>query len=571
PLGASDLRAVGEHVWTGLVGQDGLADFLWRLEQETGESGRQMRLVLEADEADDPALALLPFELAYSNRAALGGRYEWKRADPRLVRVLVEGEAPPVRFEVGARLLIVTAADPARPAPTVAELKAHAAQVAAAARKLGWTVDCLEEATPAALEARLREPADLLYVVAHGRADSEHFGRLALAGGELLGGDLKMWLDELKPPCRAVILCACSSAETQPTSNAETTGMAQELSRRATHAAIGFRAPVVVSFALQFMERLFTELAHSTCLETAFAQARARLSERDPQWVLPVYYGRRLAPERAAPVAQSTRAAECAVHSLLPQPPRRYFTAREAELERLRHLTRTPGTAVVQALEGEGGVGKSELARKVAFEVSAERPVLWLDRPDRDPKLALGQLVRAVPALDAEALADLDDHALAALVREQHAGHGGLLVLDDVSDGSVVELLAPAPDWNTLVTTRVDHLVPGAQRVELGHLNAAEALLLFCRIAYGTDAPPRADAHAATRLVGLLEGLPLAVELAAESVSKGGTAASYLDDMARTYGAAWADGVRLAQVLSRNLSDQGEDERAVFEALGVLP
>jgi len=53
-------------------------------------------------------------------------------------------------------------------------------------------------------------------------------------------------------------------------------------------------------------------------------------------------------------------------------------------LKQLRSWYAKPGAAIVAAV-GEGGVGKTEIARAFAHEIAAAGvPVIWLDRPDAD-------------------------------------------------------------------------------------------------------------------------------------------------------------------------------------------
>ncbi|MEZ4471922.1 MAG: NB-ARC domain-containing protein, partial [bacterium] len=413
----------------------------------------------------------------------------------------------------------------------------------------------------------------MLYVVAHGAADPNTFGRLALVGDALTGSDLKRMLEDTAAtarPCRAVLLCACSGALAQPGLWAETTGMAQALAQHAVEAAIGFRAPVGVAWALGFMERLFDHLGHDPDLEGAFARVRAMLPEHDPQWPLLAYYGRPLAPAPAGRPGVEAPSTGALPASELPAPSR-WFTAREVELRRLDALLRTPGAAVIHALEGEGGVGKTELARVAADRLAGERPVIWLDRPDRDVRAALDALLAAGTGKEAAAFRDVPDDALAALVRTLLAGRGGLLVLDDVADGDALGPLLPGSNWNVLVTTRVAALLPDADRVEVGPLAPVDARLLFCRVAWGVDDPPSGEAEALSGLLADLGGLPLALELAAESVNQGARVADYRAGLGQDFGRAWADQARLRTVLARTLDELGADERAAFEALGALP
>ncbi len=344
-ISGQDLRTLGERIWTGLFGNSTLASYMQNRVRAARAAGRPLRYVLKLDEAHDPVLALLPIELARSRDPEAGERFEWRQAHEPAIRVVSELEAPPLRFTRGARLVIATAHDPKNPVPTIDDLAAHAKAVTRAAEECGFTVETVPEATPDALEAALHHGSDVLYLVAHGHADPDEFGVLALAGETLQGTALKRMLEDTHAtgrPCRAVILCACSSASNRPGVRAETTGMAQELSRHAVEAAIGFRAPVEVGWALAFMERLFGDLATSGDLEAAFARTRAKMPENDPQWPLAAYYGRPLKVVEPASYSTSPGPIHSPQDPLSKNRPSANFTGRELEVARLLHLAAEP-------------------------------------------------------------------------------------------------------------------------------------------------------------------------------------------------------------------------------------
>ncbi len=575
-LTGSDLRTLGQEVWNGLIVRAGLVDCLRQLEDSAKEKGERVRYALEVDETVDPHLAVLPIELAYAQDPRAGGRFEFKRSETPAIRVVSQLEATPIRLGFGTRLVIATAHDPDQPDPSIEVLEVHAQAVKTLAKKQSWEVEVVPEATPKALEEALLAGADVLYMVSHGVSDPNNFGALSLVGLPLLGSDLKRMLADTQAtqhPCRAALLCACSSAASLPGVRSETTGMAQELSKHVAEAAIGFRAPVGVSWALAFMERIFAHLEQSDDLETAFAKSRALLPENDPQWPLAVYYGRPLTPVAILDMGGSAREASTPpLSSILPDaPPRRYFTARGPEIATLQRFVESPDTAVIYALEGEGGIGKSELARVLAYRLSRMRPVLWLDRPDRHPRRTLDRMLGVVPGEDALAHREESIDGFAERVRQRLAGHGGLLILDDVTQAAPLDWFLPGSNWNVLITTRVEKLLAACERVELMALSPEDALLLFCRVAYDTEEPPPGEAPEAARLVEQLGGLPLALELAGESVAFGVPVRDYIASLGARHGPAHAHRARIRAVLARTLSDVGDDERAAFDALGILP
>ena len=242
---------------------------------------------------------------------------------------------------------------------------------------------------------------------------------------------------------------------------------------------------------------------------------------------------------------------------------------------------------------GPGGAGKTRLAGEVARQVTGRfADGVWLAElaPVRDPALvaavvaaALG--VREQPGLPAaEALARV-------LARRQL-----LLVLDNCEHviGAAAELCAgllPAcDDVRVLATSREPLRVAGEAGYRLGPLalpgpddaDAAgcEAVALFAERAR------QADAHfalagettaAAARLVRRLDGMPLAIELAAARVEALGVA-ELLDRIGDRF-ALLTGGNRLAADRHRSLAATvewsyqllAEDERRVFRAVSVFP
>jgi predicted ATPase/DNA-binding CsgD family transcriptional regulator len=241
---------------------------------------------------------------------------------------------------------------------------------------------------------------------------------------------------------------------------------------------------------------------------------------------------------------------------------------------------------------GPGGVGKTRLASRVARAVAGGfADGAWLAElaPVSDPAqvaavVAAALAVREQPGVPAaEALAR-------TLARRQL-----LLVLDNCEHviGAAAELcaglLGACDDVRVLATSREPLQAAGEARFRLGPLalpghsdpaGGSEAVTLF------TDRARQADAHftvdgrtgpAVARLVAALDGMPLAIELAAARVEALGVAqlADRLDD---GFGLL-AGGDRLAPGRHRSLAAAvewsyrllEEREQAVFRALSVFP
>ncbi len=576
------LRAVGKLLHDRLLTGGEIGTHLADIEVRASKDRLPLRFLIHVDDDEnDESLAQLPLELARAD-----DHFVFKRPSRPAIRW---DDYPPRRtleLGSGSRALIATATSAGEPHPTVDELRDHADAIAGWMRGIGWAPEIISEVDEKSLKGSLTkgEGFDVLYVVCHGVSDRDNAGRLSLRGGTLTGYDLGGWLRDdaidLKRKLLAAVFCSCSSAA--PGARPETSGLAQWLVHVGqAAAAIGFRGPVGVDWALRFMERLFSEVGKRESLENAFCEARRQTHDGDPQWALPLYFGVALDPYAPArcriPPAgpPPTRAAAPALPPLrspLPRLPKPYFTAREKEIEQLKAWLRRPGRAVITAVEGAGGIGKSELAGFIAAEAREDgTPVIWLGLSDRNTRAALMALIQARdPGFQAPP--ELSETALAEQMRRLLGPYEGLLVLDDVQESSEVEPLTPGAGWNVLVTTRKERLLPGVEPLVLKPLEPEEGLLLLCRVAWDREGPEAAESVGARGIVERLGGLPLALELAGGTLRRTRIAAlDYLASLEVGKGEAAGDVERVRATIARSLGDLDSDAIRTFLALGVFP
>ncbi len=224
---------------------------------------------------------------------------------------------------------------------------------------------------------------------------------------------------------------------------------------------------------------------------------RRRIVDRDPGLSPPAPD----APRRSPPAAPNA------------------LIGRARELEALRDLLRRPSVRLI-SLTGAGGSGKSRVALELAHLLGpsfANGAAVVELAALSDPELVVPTIARA---LGVEPGAD----AFSALV-DALAPSELLLVLDNMEHlreaaPSIVRLLAAAPRLSVVVTSRVVLHLSGEHVFPVLPLAADDAVALFAERARAHDPAWTAgpDAELCTRICARLDGLPLAIELAAARV-----------------------------------------------------
>jgi tetratricopeptide (TPR) repeat protein len=272
------------------------------------------------------------------------------------------------------------------------------------------------------------------------------------------------------------------------------------------------------TLAADFYRRLFD---HGQ-VDRALNEARSPVYERDRfEWATPVLF-LRLRDGRlfAAPPPARPR---------LPAPlPPADFAGRVDEIERLaERLTARPDAAATVAIQGVGGQGKSALARVVGQRLDSHFPggVLWVDvGPGADEP---GRRVDLVNAIALKLALDLHEEPLPLLreriVRSELGREGPLLAaLDDVWEVDAGRWLRERvlPDGTAVLLSSRDLGVCKALASTvklLSGLPVEDGLRLLANL-LGQLGRYEGTAK---ELIGVLDGHPLALELAARQALGG--------------------------------------------------
>jgi predicted ATPase len=191
------------------------------------------------------------------------------------------------------------------------------------------------------------------------------------------------------------------------------------------------------------------------------------------------------------------------------------LVGREDELRAVRHALLAEGERLV-TLTGRGGAGKTSVALAVAAELLDEHPAgVWLARLADVPTAA-----EVLPAVAAVLGAEGDAGAFDAVVARLRDRGPALLVIDNLEHlmgaaATIRALLDAVPNLRVLATSQVPLHLPSERVLPLDALNDEAGVALIERVARRRGAVMAGDRQALLELVWLLDGLPLALELAA--------------------------------------------------------
>ncbi len=215
--------------------------------------------------------------------------------------------------------------------------------------------------------------------------------------------------------------------------------------------------------------------------------------------------------------------------SNLPRRRSAVFVGRGADLAALNAVAGSGVGVITQAIQGLGGIGKTELALHHAWQHKHDYPLVWWVTADSPENLDAG-LAELAYRLDPVMKTVVTAPEAAGWARAWLQAHTGwLLVLDNVEDPQhIAGLLAQLDTGRILITTRRDigWRRLGATPLRLGLLDRAESIDLLTRLT-GRD-----ETDTAAQLASELGDLPLALEQAGAYISERRTSISaYLTDL----------------------------------------
>ncbi|MFI4881469.1 MAG: NB-ARC domain-containing protein, partial [Phycisphaerales bacterium JB064] len=250
-----------------------------------------------------------------------------------------------------------------------------------------------------------------------------------------------------------------------------------------------------------FRQTLNEEFEKALAEHPRFEQIIDRLDK-----VLRLLERRQIVEATDAPPAPRSNFAEVGIHW------NRFYTGRDDDLLRLREAMATGSQAIAHAIDGEGGIGKTEIARAYAFLFGDEYDgVWWLDASEIGYTRSIEDLFEL---LNGSAPPDgSPPEAIEGALRKAFTSGAHLLVLDNVEKLERFEAWRLDGPSRVLATTRLRHPShAGIQGFEVGVLSEAAATDLLCKLVEGRTAPPPRDELAA--IARELGGHALAVSVA---------------------------------------------------------
>ena len=543
------LRGVGQALFEAVFQASAGALFL-SSRNEVERTGGRLRIVLRLQ---PPELAVLPWELLFSERY---GGYLCRRS-PMVRYVAAPEPVRPLMVTPPLRVLGMTALPGDLAVLDADTEQRRLQQVLAPLQASGLiAVDWVPGQSWEAAQDALFAGCQVFHFIGHGGFDkdrgegviafADERGRRQLVGASALA-DL---LSVADPMPRLVMLNSCQTAVGTDTNVFSSTAATLV---RTVPAVVAMQFAVTDDAAAVFSRAFYQALVHNRGVDEAVRAGRIALTgwNRDTmEWVTPVLYLRSRdtllfdlphpGVARDAPVvgqvpqAPSRKQLEegAAVPGALPPvwniPPRNpSFTGRAELLDHLQDQLTNRGRAVVQALRGWGGVGKTQLAIEFAHRHAGEYRMAWWIDAERSDLIGQQYAELAVALNLVKAGADVPA-AIRAVRSHLQRTDQWLVVFDNAESPDDIGAWLPQGPGHVIITSR--HLRWGeiAYPVDVDVFRRHESIDLLRKPA------PNLSEAAADQMAEKLGDLPLALAQAGGYLTETGCSpAEYLDSLDR--------------------------------------
>ncbi|MBS1788698.1 MAG: tetratricopeptide repeat protein [Acidobacteria bacterium] len=367
------------------------------------------------------------------------------------------------------------------------------------------------------------EGADILYLVCHGKISRKLIPYLLL---QTEGGTIEkveadacaQRIRELPEVPRLVVLASCEGAgkEFGDRGQSAQIALAPRLAEAGVPAVVAMQGKISMETVKRAMPTFFSELVRDGQIDRAMSVARGEVRNRVDAWVPALFLRLKDGQLWAEPGDTNRRIFH------LPFPRNRFFTARDELLEGMHKSFR--GGETVQALNGLGGIGKTQAAAEYAYRYQDfYRTVLWAQAQTRE------SLVKDFAAMAAAELLGLPEknaqdqsETVNAVKRWFAQNKEWLLILDNADDLEMAREFIPAnQNGRVLLTTRAQNVGDLAARNAVKKMAPAEgAIFLLRKTSKLTkekllESAPSELRRQAETLSKELDGLPLALDQAA--------------------------------------------------------
>ncbi|MDO0913827.1 FxSxx-COOH system tetratricopeptide repeat protein [Streptomyces sp. DT2A-34] len=198
-----------------------------------------------------------------------------------------------------------------------------------------------------------------------------------------------------------------------------------------------------------------------------------------------------------------------------------HFTGRDAVIEGVRRKLLAERQAAVQALNGTGGIGKTQVALEYAYRFAGQYDLVWWVDAEQGEQVPAryAELAARVGVAKPDAGVEVNARYAMEYLRTHERW---LIVLDNAEDPQQLRTWLPEGQGHVLITARNPDWRKVVPRLQLGVFSRAESL------DYLTAQLPTLNPEHADALADALGDLPLALAQAAGVMSEGMPPEQYL-------------------------------------------